>query len=89
MQLLLEAQANVNGQDVGTSATALMAASKAGSAEVVGVLLAARADPLVRDKDGKTALMVAAGEEVLEALDKVTPASARAVPGGSKTCSLS
>ena len=90
VRLLLEAQADLGGRDVGTGATPLMAAARTGRADVAEALLAACADPAARDESGRTALAVAAGEEVRLVLERVTPASARAAAGGgSRACFVS
>ena len=90
VRLLLEAQADPGGRDVGTGATSLMAAARTGRADVAEALLAACADPAARDESGRTALAVAAGEEVRLVLERVTPASARAAAGGgSRACFVS
>ena len=53
--------------------SALHEGARGGDAEVVGILLAAGADPLLRDGDGRTALEVAAERghaEVVEMLSR-------------------
>lgn len=90
VQLLLGAQADPNGRDLGTDATPLMAAAGCGRADIAEALLAAGADPAARDKDGRTALAAAAGEEARLALERVTPPAARGgAAGRSRLCSVS
>ncbi len=50
------------------NATALIMAAKKGSPEIVSLLLAGGADPSAVNKDGKTALDLAKGEDVKELL---------------------
>lgn len=50
------------GRDAIKGGTALMEAATSGSQEVVDLLLAAGADPMIRDKDGVSPLMSAAAQ---------------------------
>ena len=59
VELLLHLRANVNLQSHPGGSTALMLAAKHGHARVCAALMANGADPLLRDRDGRTAADVA------------------------------
>lgn len=77
VRLLLDAQATVDALPI-TQETPLLSAADQGDVRLCSMLLDARADPLVRDRKGRTALDVAANVHVRAILSATLPGPAPA-----------
>ncbi|MBE6417237.1 MAG: LysM peptidoglycan-binding domain-containing protein [Akkermansiaceae bacterium] len=80
VQLLLDAKVDINEKTANSGRTALFFAAVKGYTECLQILLAAGADVAVKDKEGKTAIDVAANDEcrkLLQAAAESPPITAQ------------